>query len=206
MSSIKFNSRLDTSHHGPPHNARIVTDRQAPQCGGEVPLSREQELSTWGILGVPTGKHPEDSSQVSVEATQWVLLYLSTGHDRCYWEHLAQRGYNVPEHHLAFTTFVLWLPVVHLPVVLAEEISVVVVCMPMWQNLRAYHTITKKVCSHIVAKPLLVSTQSSFSYNSQIVSGQMLVWIFSWFDMCNWCPKFVRTFQLRSALLLKFFC
>jgi hypothetical protein len=31
-----------------------------------------------GSLGVPTGKHPEDSSQASVEAMQWVLLYLST--------------------------------------------------------------------------------------------------------------------------------
>jgi hypothetical protein len=27
-----------------------------------------------------------------LEATLWVLLYLYTGHDTCYWEHLAQHG------------------------------------------------------------------------------------------------------------------
>jgi hypothetical protein len=32
-------------------------------------------------LGVPTGKNPEDSNVASVEAMQWVLLYLSIGHD-----------------------------------------------------------------------------------------------------------------------------
>jgi hypothetical protein len=36
------------------------------------------------VLGVPTRKNPEDSSQVSVEAVQWGLLYLSIGHDMCY--------------------------------------------------------------------------------------------------------------------------
>jgi hypothetical protein len=41
----------------------------------------EQELHTQVYLGVPTGKNPEDSSPVSVEAMQWVLLYLSIGHD-----------------------------------------------------------------------------------------------------------------------------
>jgi hypothetical protein len=31
----------------------------------------------------PTGKNPEDSNLASVEAMQWVLLYLSIGHDKC---------------------------------------------------------------------------------------------------------------------------
>jgi hypothetical protein len=35
-------------------------------------------------LGVPTGKNPEDSNLASVEAMQWVLLYLSIAHDMCY--------------------------------------------------------------------------------------------------------------------------
>jgi hypothetical protein len=43
------------------------------------------------------GKNPEDSSQVIVEAKQWAPLYVSTGDDRSYWEHLAQHGQNVPE-------------------------------------------------------------------------------------------------------------
>jgi hypothetical protein len=44
------------------------------------------------VFGVPTGKNPEDSNLASVEAMQWVLLYLSIGRDKCYWEHLAQHG------------------------------------------------------------------------------------------------------------------
>jgi hypothetical protein len=46
----------------------------------------------------------------SVEAMQWVLLYLSIGHDghdRCCLEHLAQYGQNISEHHHACTTSVL---------------------------------------------------------------------------------------------------
>jgi hypothetical protein len=37
-----------------------------------------------GFSGVPTGKNPEDLNLASVEAMQWVLLYLSIGHDKCY--------------------------------------------------------------------------------------------------------------------------
>jgi hypothetical protein len=33
------------------------------------------------VLGVPTGTNIEDSSLASMEAMQWVLLYLSIGHD-----------------------------------------------------------------------------------------------------------------------------
>jgi hypothetical protein len=65
----------------------------------------------------------------------------------------------VPEHHHAYTTFVLWLPLVHLPVALADhirEISVVVACKPMWQNTRAYQIITDNLCPHINAELLLV--------------------------------------------------
>jgi hypothetical protein len=32
----------------------------------------------------PQVKNAEDSNLASVEAMQWVLLYLSIGHDRCY--------------------------------------------------------------------------------------------------------------------------
>jgi hypothetical protein len=32
-------------------------------------------------LGVPTGKNPGDSNLASVEAMQWVLLFLSIGRD-----------------------------------------------------------------------------------------------------------------------------
>jgi hypothetical protein len=46
--------------------------------------------------------------------------------------------------------------------------SVVVACKPMWQNLRAYQPVTNNPCPHINAELLLVSTQYSFSHNSQI--------------------------------------
>jgi hypothetical protein len=49
-----------------------------------VPLRYEEELHIHGFLGVPTGKNPEDSNLATVEAIQWVLLYLSISHDRRY--------------------------------------------------------------------------------------------------------------------------
>jgi hypothetical protein len=64
---MRFSARLDTSHHGSTH----------PQRDDEVPLRCQQELHTQRCLGVPIGKNPEVSSQESVEAMQWVLLYLS---------------------------------------------------------------------------------------------------------------------------------
>jgi hypothetical protein len=40
-----------------------------------MPLRRQQDLHTIGILGVPTGKNPEDSNLAIVEDMQWVFLY-----------------------------------------------------------------------------------------------------------------------------------
>jgi hypothetical protein len=37
-----------------------------------------------GFIGVPVGKNPEDSNLATVEAMQWVLLYLSIRHDGYY--------------------------------------------------------------------------------------------------------------------------
>jgi hypothetical protein len=78
---MRFNARLDTSHHGPPHlskDAGVVADSLTGIHSGMVKC--QQELHTQGVLAVPTGKNPEDSNPVSVEAMQWVLLYLSIGH------------------------------------------------------------------------------------------------------------------------------
>jgi hypothetical protein len=70
----------------------------------------------------------------------------------------------------------------------------------MWQNMWAYQTIT---CAHINAELLLVSTQYSFSYNSQIKCFWTHVDtdIFSYFGMQNSSPKFVRTFQLQPVYI-----
>jgi hypothetical protein len=54
-----------------------IRSKMHPQCGGEVPLHCQQELHAQGFLGVHTRKYPEDSNLTSVEAMQWVLLYLS---------------------------------------------------------------------------------------------------------------------------------
>jgi hypothetical protein len=49
-----------------------------------------------------------------------------------------------------------------------EEILLVVVCKPMWQNTRAYQTSIEIPSPHNNAELLLVFTQYSFSGNSQI--------------------------------------
>jgi hypothetical protein len=88
MFPIRFNARLDTSHHGLPHpfkGAGVVVDiLTQPQCDREVRLLCQQELHSQGILGIATGKNPEALNLPSVEAMQWILLCLSVGHDRCY--------------------------------------------------------------------------------------------------------------------------
>jgi hypothetical protein len=87
---MRFNARLNTSHHGPLHIVKVtqvVADSLTgynAQYNGDIPLHCHQELNTQVILGVPTGKNPEDSNEASMEAMQWVLLYLSIGDDWCY--------------------------------------------------------------------------------------------------------------------------
>jgi hypothetical protein len=72
MSSMRFNARLDTSHHGPPHlfkDAGVVSDSLTVKCLFVVSRCCVHK----GLLGVPTGRNQEDSN---LEAVQWVLLYL----------------------------------------------------------------------------------------------------------------------------------
>jgi hypothetical protein len=73
MSSMGFNSRLGKSHHGPPHpfkDAGVVADS----------LTGIHNAMTQCLFVV----NLEDSNQADVVAVQWVLLYLSIGHDTCY--------------------------------------------------------------------------------------------------------------------------
>jgi hypothetical protein len=89
MFSMRFIARLYMSHHGPSYpfkDVGVVADSLTgnPQRNIEVPLSCQQKLHTQGFLDVPTAKNPEDPNLASVEAMQWVLLYLSICHDRCY--------------------------------------------------------------------------------------------------------------------------
>jgi hypothetical protein len=89
MSSMTFNARLVTSDHGRSQSfkdAGVVTENldRHPQCDGEVPPRCQREPHTQGISGVSTVKNPEDSNLASMTTMQWVLLYLSVRHDRCY--------------------------------------------------------------------------------------------------------------------------
>jgi hypothetical protein len=78
--TMSFSVRLDTSHHGPPHPYKDSSQASTVRWWNVSSLSTGAAYRR--DLGVPTGRNPEDSSQASVEATQWVLLYLSLGHDR----------------------------------------------------------------------------------------------------------------------------
>jgi hypothetical protein len=105
MSSMKFNARLNTSHHGLPRPCKDVGVVADNLTGIHNAMVRCFFVVKWSCihrgLGVPTGKNPEDSSQVSVEATQWVLHYISLGHVRK--PHTAQLKCAL--HHQECTTF-----------------------------------------------------------------------------------------------------
>jgi hypothetical protein len=86
MSSMRFNARIDTSHHRPPHpfkDAGVVADSLTgihsamANCLFVVNRSYIHK----GFYVSSTGINPEDSNLASVEVMQWVLLYLSIGHD-----------------------------------------------------------------------------------------------------------------------------
>jgi hypothetical protein len=82
-----------------------------------------------------------------------------------------------------------------------EEISLVGACKQMWQNMRAYQTITNNLCPHINAELLLVSMQYSVSYNSYIkcLRTHVDMDIISCFGMWNSWPKFVHILQLHPV-------
>jgi hypothetical protein len=124
--------------------------------------------------------HPEDSNLASVEAKQWVLLYLSIGHDIVNISHSAAKISPSTIMHVPYCA----LPVVVHPL---EEIFVVVACKQMWQNTRAYQTIPAHTlmlnfcwCVH--------SILSAITHKLN-VSGHMLIWTFFLVLLCELVPK-----------------
>jgi hypothetical protein len=89
---MRFNVRLDTSHHGPPHRHKDVGAVADSLTGIHNAMVKclfvVNRSCIHKVFRCPQGKSSEDSNLVSVEAMQWVLLYLSNGHDRCYCEYL----------------------------------------------------------------------------------------------------------------------
>jgi hypothetical protein len=63
-----------------------------PQCDGEAPLRCQRVLHTQGFYVSPQIKTQRVKIWRGGSRPDSVLLYLSIGHDRCYWEHLAQHG------------------------------------------------------------------------------------------------------------------
>jgi hypothetical protein len=82
---MRFNLRLDTSHHGPPHpfkDAGVVADSLTGIHNAMVECLLVVNRSC--IHKGFRGSHSRIPSQVSVEAMQWVLLYLCIDYDTCY--------------------------------------------------------------------------------------------------------------------------
>jgi hypothetical protein len=85
MTSMRFNARFNTTHCRPPHCFRDVGAVADSLTGIHNAMVSTSSLSTGAAYTrVSTGKNPDDSNLQSVEAMQWVLLYISIGHDRCY--------------------------------------------------------------------------------------------------------------------------
>jgi hypothetical protein len=87
MSSMRFSARLDRSHHGPFKDAGVVADVLTGIRNAMVKcLFVDNRVCMRKVfLGVPAGTNPEDSNLMSLETMQWVLFYLSIGHDRPMW-------------------------------------------------------------------------------------------------------------------------
>jgi hypothetical protein len=89
MFSARFSARLDTSHHGPLHpfkDAEVVADSLTGIQNAMVKFLFliNRSCIHKGILGVLTGKNPEDSNVAKMEVMQLVLLHPLICHDRCY--------------------------------------------------------------------------------------------------------------------------
>jgi hypothetical protein len=89
MSSMRFNARHHTSHHGPPHpckDAGAVVDSLTGIHNAMVKclFVGNRSCIHKGVYVSPTGTNQEDSNLTSVEVMQRVLLYLSVGRDKCY--------------------------------------------------------------------------------------------------------------------------
>jgi hypothetical protein len=75
---MRFSAQLDTSKHGRPHpfkDAGLVAYSLTGTHNATVKC--QKELPAQGSLRVPTGKYPEDSNPVSVEASESSSTYPS---------------------------------------------------------------------------------------------------------------------------------
>lgn len=125
MPSIRLNVRFDVSRYGPlnPFNeGKVDSDTRSLTS-----IHNDIVKCLFGINSSCIQKRLQVSTQLNIwriqicRAWTWVVFYQSVGHHRSYWKHLAQRGWNEPEHALTCTTFALRLQAVRVPV--ASEYS-----------------------------------------------------------------------------------
>jgi hypothetical protein len=124
------------------------------RCRGSCGQSDRHPQCTQGLRGVPTGQNPEDSNVAWRPCSGSSSPYPSamTG--------VTESILHSTEHHHARATFVLWLPVVQLPVAVADHVSRCgKTCGPTKQP-------PKYPSSHINAELLLRSTHYASSYDS----------------------------------------
>jgi hypothetical protein len=171
MSSMRFSVRLDTSHHGPPHlfkDAVVVADSLT---GIHNAMVKCPSLST-GAAYIRVFFLV--SSQVKIQRIQiWRGAWRPCSGSSCTYpavitgvieniSHSTAKCVGTPSHMYHIHA----LTPAGTSASRFTRISVVVTCKSMWQNMRAYQTVTNNPCPHIDAKLLLVSTQHSFIYNS----------------------------------------
>jgi hypothetical protein len=86
---MRFNARLETSHNGRQHPFKDPDVAKDGSAGIQNAMVKclfvvNRRCIHKRFLDIPTGKNPEDSNLNSVETMQWILLYLSICHHRCY--------------------------------------------------------------------------------------------------------------------------
>jgi hypothetical protein len=83
----RFSVHFATSHHGAPNPFReggTDEDSVTGICSAVSVCSLSRAAAYPTVSGGPARNYPEDSDlSWGVEATQWVLLCLSIGHERC---------------------------------------------------------------------------------------------------------------------------
>jgi hypothetical protein len=88
MSSMRFNVRFDTPHHGPPHPFKypwaLADSLTGIRSSMVTCLFFSNRMCVHKDFKCIPQRNPEDSNLKSEETMQWVLLYLSLCNDRCY--------------------------------------------------------------------------------------------------------------------------
>jgi hypothetical protein len=123
------------------------------------------------------------SGSSSTFLSWWMLLRTSR----------TARPHCAGAHH-ACTTFVLWLPVAHLPVAVAGHVRGNLGNGCLWPDTRTYSLSTVPVEKLILNMWMCHDSISSVITHKLIVSGPNLLDNFSCLGMLSWCPSLFSPF------------